>query len=177
MKLIDQYSVLLDYWESIVELHNIRNNRESRNVMYRHAFFVACREYSNMSLKSIGRIVGRDHATVLHAQRVHKNNYMFNKTYREIYDSVSYVVSEKINRQTEEIEALMFKRLAKSDIKLYTDSMVIIYKKRLETEEQKHKNQVESLKNEIKILRKASKRNQERAEYLNEECLRLKNLL
>ena len=177
MNIIDQHSILSDYWQSIVELHNIKNNRESRNVMYRHAFFVACREYSNMSLKSIGKIISRDHATVLHAQKVHKNNYMFNKTYREIYDSISCVISEKINKQTEEIEALMFKRLAKSDIKLYTDSMVFMYKKRLEIEHKRHKNQTDSFKKEIKILRKQLKIHQERAENLNQECLRLKNLL
>ena len=130
-----------------------------------------------MSLKSIGKIINRDHATVLHAVRLHKNQYTFNQQYRYAYDSIRAVISQKMDRQTEEIEALMHKRLSKIDIKTYTESMVSVYKSKLDREQRKYEDKIYALKSELSIVSKALRHSRRREEKLNAECLRLKNLL
>ena len=89
-----------------------------------------------MSLKAIGKIINRDHATVLHAMRQHKNQYTFNQQYRHAYDAISTIIADKVDRQTEEIEAIMYKRLSKIDVQTYTDSMVSVYKSKLDREQE-----------------------------------------
>ncbi len=175
--LLDQYAILEEYWDSLVQTHDIKANREERNVMYRQAFSVACREYSNMSLKAIGKIINRDHDTVLHAMRQHKNQYTFNQQYRHAYDAISTIIADKVDRQTEEIEAIMYKRLSKIDVQTYTDSMVSVYKSKLDREQRKYEDKIDALKSELSIVSKALRKSRRREEKLNAECLRLKNLL
>lgn len=175
--LLDQFAVLEEYWDSLVQTHDIKKNREERNVMYRHAFSVACREYSNMSLSAIGKIIRRDHATVLHAVKQHKNQYNFNKQYRDTYDALSSVIADKVDRQTEEVEAIIYKRLSKVDVQTYTDSMVSVYKNKLDREQRKYEDKIDALNSELIIVRRALRNSRNREERLNAECKRLKNLL
>ena len=62
---LDQEAMLKNLWKDIEKVNHVLANRDGRNVMYRHVFFVCARQLSNVSLKSIGRILGKDHATVL----------------------------------------------------------------------------------------------------------------
>ena len=69
----DQQLLARNYWSTIEETHDVGRNRERRNVLYSFAFFVACRELSNLSLSTIGRILNKDHATVIHAMKSHES--------------------------------------------------------------------------------------------------------
>ena len=175
--LIDQQMLLTDYWKRISETHSIRKNREHRNVIYRHAFFVAARNISNLSLKTIGNILDQDHATVLHACRMHDSNYSYDKEYRSIFDSIANSMSESIDAHTEDIENMVIERLKKIDVDLYESSVVDKYKKKMEQLDFMHSQKIDALKREIRIASKQLKIHQARAEELDKECLRLKNLL
>ena len=175
--LIDQQMLLSDYWKTISETHSIRNNRERRNVIYRHAFFVAARNLSNLSLKSIGNILDKDHATVLHACRIHDSNYSYDKVYRSIFDSIANSMSESIDNHTEDIENIVIERLKKIDVNLYESSVIDKYKRKMEQLDFMHNQKIEALKRELRIVGKQLKIHQARAEELDKECLRLKNLL
>ena len=59
-------------------------NREMQNVQRRHAFFVACRAHK-LSTPDIAKISGFNHATAIHATKMHDSNLMY-KNYREDYD-------------------------------------------------------------------------------------------
>ena len=175
--LIDQQMLLSDFWKTISETHSLRNNRERRNVIYRHAFFVAARHFSNLSLKSIGNILDKDHATVLHACRIHESNYSYDKVYRSIFDSIADSMSKSIDNHTEDIENVVIERLKRIDVNMYESSVIDKYKRKMEQLEFMHNKKIESLKRELKIVSKQLKIHQTRAEALDKECLRLKNLL
>tara|TARA_R100000951_G_scaffold28045_1_gene24082 strand:+ start:2128 stop:2700 length:573 start_codon:yes stop_codon:yes gene_type:complete len=175
--LIDQQMLLSDYWKTISETHDVRNNRERRNVIYRHAFFAAARSLSSLSLQSLGKILDRDHATVLHACRIHDSNYHYDKTYRSIFDSIANSMSQSIDNHAEGIENRVIERLKKIDVDLYEKSIVDRYIKKMEHLEFMHKQKIDSLKRELRIVGKQLKIHQTRAENLDKECLRLRNLL
>jgi len=85
---VNQEHQLKDYWRKIVEIHNVAPNRQRKNVMFRHAFFVVTKQLSGLSLQAIGRLLSKDHATVLHAVRQHETNMKFDSMYRKIYQNM-----------------------------------------------------------------------------------------
>lgn len=176
--LLDQEMLMIEFWETLCQTHNISNNRQRRNVIYRHAFMTACRKFSNLSLGTIGKICeGRDHATVLHAQRCHSPNYMYDTTYRNAYDAISNSLIEILDTHTDKVEALMMQKLNQKDIDAYTQSMVSVYKKKMEKQKNRYEEEIVSLKKELSIIRVHLKKQSSRANKLDKECLRLKNLL
>ena len=176
--LLDQEMLMSEFWETLCQTHQVVNNRERRNVIYRHAFMAACRKFSNLSLGTIGKICeGRDHATVLHAKRSHPANYMYDSTYRGIYDAVANSIIDRIDTHTDKVEALMMQKLNQADIDSYTQSMVSVYKKKMDKQKEKYEEEIQSLKAELTIVRNHLRRQNKRADKLDKECLRLKNLL
>lgn len=73
------------FWGSYCEKNNVEDNRARENVIARHAFATACREFTPLPLKTIGKILHRDHASVLHAYRSHEVNIKFDSEYRAIF--------------------------------------------------------------------------------------------
>lgn len=91
---ITQEAQLNAYWNELVEDEKIENNRHQRNVMFRHAFLVACRKHSALPIMSIAKIMGRHHATLIHAEKNHETNMRFNKTYVYAYKRICNTLEE-----------------------------------------------------------------------------------
>ena len=175
--LIDQQMILEDYWHRLEESHNISKNRERRNVMYRQAFLVASREFSNLSLAMIGRILNKNHATVLYACRCHETNYKYDKIYRNVFDSMAHDIGSLIESHTDDIETMVEERLSKINIDVYENSLIHMYKTKLEKAEKRYDEQLAAINRDLSIVTKQMKSYKKRAEKLNKEYLRLKNLL
>lgn len=175
--LIDQQMMLEDYWNTVVETNSITKTRERRNVIFRQAFFVAAREFSNLSLSAIGNILGKNHATVLHAIKNHEMNYRYDKIYRTTFDAMSYAIANKIDRHTENMEELVAKKLSKINVDVYENSLIHMYKRKLEKAEARYEDKIKDIQRELTVITKQMHRHKKRAEKLNMECLRLKNLL
>ena len=175
--LIDQQMMLEDYWRKIAQTHNIKKNRERRNVIYRQAFFVAARQFSNLSLNAIGNILNKNHATVLHAHKCHEMNYKYDKIYRTTFDSMAYAITKMVDAHTENIEQLVAERLSKINVDVYENSLIDMYKRKLEKTEERYEELLGSVKRDLAVVTKQMKHHKRRAEKLNKECLRLKNLL
>lgn len=173
----DQQVLANNYWISIVDSHHVGANRERRNVLYRFAFFVSCRETSNLSLSNIGRIIKKDHATVLHAMRSHETNYRFDAQYREIYTEMHSSLSDIIGKNTEKVYDSIKKRALQINPDFYENHIIKTYKQRLDKQEVEYKETIETLKDTLLKTQKHNKILQKRMNWLNDECLRLKNLL
>lgn len=173
----DQQVLADNYWKSIVDSHHVGINRERRNVLYRFAFFVSCRETSNLSLSTIGRIIKKDHATVLHAIRSHETNYRFDAQYREIYTEMHSCLSDIIGKNTEKVYDSIKKRALQINPAFYENHIIKTYKQRLDNQESEYKETIETLKDTLLKTQKHNKILQKRMNWLNDECLRLKNLL
>lgn len=173
----DQEMIARDYWETIKESHSIGKSRHRRNVLYRHAFMVACREVSQLSLMSIGKILNKDHATVLHALRSHEQNYRFDVQYRNIYTEILTCLGDIISQNADQVYEVVKNKALKINPDVFNDHMVVMYKKKLETLARQHEIENEALKAEVAKLKKHNRQLQKRTDDLNTECLRLKNLL
>jgi hypothetical protein len=173
----DQQVLANNYWKSMVDSHHVGSNRERRNVLYRFAFFVSCRETSSLSLSTIGRIIKKDHATVLHAIRSHEGNYRFDAQYREIYTEMHTCLSDIIGSNTEKVYDAVKQRALQINPDFYENHIIQTYKQRLDTQDREYKETIETLKDTLLQTQKHNKILQKRMNWLNDECLRLKNLL
>ena len=173
----DQQLLARNYWSTIEETHDVGRNRERRNVLYRFSFFVACREVSNLSLSTIGRILNKDHATVIHALKNHESNYRFDAQYREIYTEIHSCLTDIIGANTEKVYSVIRDRAMQVDPDLYHDHIIETYKQRIASQEREHNDKTEVLKSTLLKTQKHNKTLQKRVDTLNTECLRLKNLL
>lgn len=90
----EQYKVSEHLWLEIKLANELTESRERRNVIYRHAFSVAVRTLSKLTVQRIGKILGKDHATVIHAVKAHEGNYNYDPDYRNIYDKIHKRVAE-----------------------------------------------------------------------------------
>lgn len=79
---------------------NTRNNRQREYVNIRQVMLTMVYEYSSLSLSSIGNILNKDHATVIHSVMVVKNyedtNYDFRSRMKILRSRIdSLIVPEK----------------------------------------------------------------------------------
>ena len=92
---ISQERICRDLWFQIAKEHKIPEvSRKRKYVIYRHAFFVAARKHSTLSLATIGKILNKDHATVLHGIKNHEMNYRYDRYYHNIYNVIEAKISE-----------------------------------------------------------------------------------
>jgi len=173
----DQEMLARNYWETLENSHNVGKTRHRRNVLYRHAFMVACREVSQLSLMSIGRILNKDHATVLHAIRSHEANYRFDNQYRSIYTEIHTCLGDLISENAEAVYEVVKKKALSINPDIFNDHMIVMYKQKIEQQEKEYKERNEVLQDTVKKLKRHNKQQQKRIDELNTECLRLKNLL
>lgn len=161
---INQEQQLLEYWKQIKSTHNVGENRERRNVFYRHAFMVAAKELSTLTYAAIGNLLKKDHATVIHAERQHDSNMKFDnmyaKTYRNMYMDISDILVTDLDYFSQAGLKEENKELRNRLMKLSRMNRDLIIKKN------EYNTNLESLKDELSGLRKE----------LNDEKIRNSNL-
>lgn len=170
-----------DYWLEVKEGYNIQENRKRPNVMARNAFMVAVRAVceGKYTYSVIGTLVGRDHSTVLHAERDHESNLKFDGIYRECYGNF-YRTLYSLNRAYEG-ELLDVTDLLENDKLAAKVSELADEVRKLTLENGQLQQQLESFEDnaskEYKFFKAQHQILTTRNAVLNKEVLRLKNLL
>lgn len=167
---------LTGFWKEYAEKHKVVNNRERPNVIKKHAFSHIARTNTSVSLNGIAGVLGKNHATILHACRQHDANYTYDPDYRLVYDDmfneiedfllVNGVVPKTIHPHVSEVEDVHFRFVEVS--------------RRLRNkirEFDKYKKSVEVDMDRVQKLKAHSKELQERVWKLESEARRMKNLL
>lgn len=98
LNLVTQESVLTELWKNITKDYNITESRKRNNVRFRYAFATSVRVHSDLSLSAIGKLLSKDHATVLHAMKQHEMNYLYDTTYRKIYEDITKYVEKALDQ-------------------------------------------------------------------------------
>jgi hypothetical protein len=99
-------------WKLYNEEYGLTNSRERKNVIYKYAYINACKPFFGCS--ELGRITGYNHATILHAWRVHDTNLLFSpdsEFYSEVYEISKNRLDSAIG---EKVDPLFF--LSKRDL-------------------------------------------------------------
>ena len=84
---IDSERLVRDLWNEIPE----KKSRYPHAVFRRHALFMAARK-KGLTFKSIGRITGFNHATVMHAEKWHKPNLQQQPEYQKWFSAYSQML-------------------------------------------------------------------------------------
>lgn len=66
----------------------LAENRLQKNVDGRIAFSNYLRTHTKLSYQKIGNILGKGHATIIHAIKTHEKLIKFNRAYREMYRQI-----------------------------------------------------------------------------------------
>lgn len=171
MKIKTLEYALTDYWNGFKKEHGVTETRERGNVRFRHAFAVAVKTTCKLSLKSVGIMIGRDHATVLHAMRQHDGNMKYDSVYRSIYKSIETDVAEITEKDF--MEYLIQEDMNIDDGERELRVRCLSLSRRLRN----LKSDFNQLRKEHKVVSRHNRKLQDRNNKLNAELMRVKNLL
>ena len=171
------YEVLKRFWQEHSEKHNLTASRARGNVVHRHAFMHIARTNLSLTTSMIGGLLNKDHATVIYACRQHLANYKYDSLYRTVWD--------ELNEDTEDM--LLANGIVPEPMSFGDNSPVgdihfryLNISRRLrgvitEFEEYKVKvaREIRDSKKRIAYVKQVEQQNYR----LNEEILRLRNLL
>ena len=164
-------------WKEMVQKHDIRDNRRRENVVWRHAFSVACLEHTSLTLQKIGGIISKDHATVLHAQKQHEGNYLYDDRYRQAFVVCTTEVEYLMDKYQDVMQEVVSKRIVDLNIDQSIENVVVGYKKRLKRMEERYQRDIYQLNERLQKMSKQLNIVNQRNAILNEELKRTKNLL
>lgn len=86
----DLSNVLTQYYDYIGVIPN--DTRQEDQVFARSAMMVVLRK--QMTLHQIGRIFGKNHATIHHAVKNHETNFNWSEMYRSFYEAANQIVND-----------------------------------------------------------------------------------
>ena len=172
---IDQQMMLQSLWKQLKEQEGITDNRQRGNVIWKHAFSVAVIEQTSLSLQRIGQIINKNHATIIHAKKQHESNYAYDTKYRMCYERISDSIANIVDEYDVEVKKAM--RARSTIVNPSLDRLEEEWEKKLQRQQRKFSEQHADLEKKYIAVSKALKLQTKRAEELNIECRRLKNLL
>ena len=169
------FETLKLFWEEYSRVNNVGQSRERPNVIHRQAFMHIARNNVSLPLQRIGRLLGKDHSTVIYACRVHEGNYKYDGDYRMVWDN--------LNRELEDY--LLGHGIVPKTISNDGDVKEVHYKfldisRRLRKKIQEFESYKKTIKNDLKkisVSKEYIRNLEERNNNLHKEVMRLKNLL
>ena len=106
-----QLETIKDYIEANIKV-SLKKKIRTRDMAYARAvYYKLAKRYTVQSLTSIGKLVGRDHATVLHGLKLFDEAVMYSEPLKIVYDSFSVNVENK-NLEDADSNMLDIKKLA-----------------------------------------------------------------
>ncbi len=112
-----QLETIKDYIEANIKV-SLKKKTRARDMCYARAvYYKLAKRYTVQSLSSIGKLVGRDHATVLHGLKLFDEAVMYSEPLKIVYDSFSINVENK-NLEDADSNMLNIKNLAEQNKKL-----------------------------------------------------------
>jgi len=112
-----QLETIKDYIEANIKV-SLKKKTRARDMCYARAvYYKLAKRYTVQSLTSIGKLVNRDHATVLHGLKLFDEAIMYSEPLKVVYDSFSINVENK-NLEDADSNMLDIKNLAEQNKKL-----------------------------------------------------------
>lgn len=178
VKIIDRASIIhlvSKMWEREMQINGIAVKcRERKHVMHRHAFMVAVRDCTKLTYAEIGRVMRKNHATVIHSLKQHETNMRFDHEYKPVYEAYCIELSAISDMLIEDGDIFYPKDANEMRLRLINMSKRIrghiVEKKELELKLIKVKRERKYLKDHNVDLLK-------RNDFLDSELKRLKRLL
>lgn len=155
-----EIKVLKDLWLNIYMDNNLTDTRERSNVRYRQAAMTAMRTYGNLSLAAVGKIFGKDHATVLNAMKRHKQDIQYDRLYKVVYNNIEKLVKDALD----DYDLRNFNDIDINPDEMNYHAVVRVYRKHIA----KLEHEVNQLRDDNAALRKRVKFHVEQFNIVNE---------
>lgn len=177
-KISVEYSGISKLWESYTKRKGYVDNRQRCNIIIKHAFSVACRKHTSLSLSEIGGVINKDHTTVLHAGKNHDANIKYLVNYERTYKEIERELIEAMYHQDDISLAEDILTVKELRQRLITISKKLRYK----IIELNYLYEQESIlpvrmEEENTFLKRHNKELHERNKRLEKELARVKNLI
>ena len=169
------YQAVKSFWKGYAEQKKVGTSRERYNVIHRHAFMHIAREHLYLTTVMIGRVLGKDHATVVHACKKHESNYRWDGMYRSVWDNMNDEMQDMLL-----VHGIVPKSIEHSSDVTDVHFKFIDVSRRLRSliqEFSEYKVAVARDLKRVKEFKEYTKGIQKRNDELNQELLRLKKLL
>ena len=112
-----QLETIKDYIEANVKV-SLKKKTRTRDMAYARAvYYKLAKRYTVQSLTAIGKLVDRDHATVLHVLKLFDEAVIYSEPLKVVYDSFSANVENK-NLEDADSNMLDIKKLAEQNKRL-----------------------------------------------------------
>jgi hypothetical protein len=112
-----QLETIKDYIEANANVV-LKNKTRSRDMAYARAiYYKLAKRHTVQPLSKIGKLVNRDHATVLHGLKLFDEAITYSEPLKLIYDSFSKNVEDK-NLEDSEVDLLNIKKLVDQNKRL-----------------------------------------------------------
>tara|TARA_Y100000114_G_scaffold75036_1_gene68786 strand:+ start:173 stop:727 length:555 start_codon:yes stop_codon:yes gene_type:complete len=166
---------ITNFWKKYEKKNKIGKSRERKNVIHRQAFMQVARETAKLPCIKVAGILEKNHATVIHACKLHETNYRFDADYREIHSFMYKKINELL------LSNGYIPESAKNNEKLlemhYKLSKVSKRLREVIIEFEDYKKSVKKEMEKSKVIINYSDSLKKRNEKLNRELIRLKKLL
>lgn len=86
--------------ESRLEVKLNKNTRKKEYIFARALFYALAYDGKRFTYSTIGKYMGKDHATVLHSIKNVFPQIMFDANYKRIYDELSLIVGDDVDERT-----------------------------------------------------------------------------
>jgi hypothetical protein len=112
-----QLETIRDYIEANIKV-SLKKKTRTRDMAYARAvYYKLAKRYTVQPLSSIGKLVDRDHATVLHGLKLFDEAVMYSEPLKVVYESFSVNVENK-NIEDAESNMLDIKKLVEQNKRL-----------------------------------------------------------
>lgn len=86
--------------ESRLEVQLNKNTRKKEYIFARALFYALAYDGKRFTYSTIGKYMGKDHATVLHSIKNVFPQIMFDSNYKRLYDELSLIVGNDVDERT-----------------------------------------------------------------------------
>lgn len=86
--------------ESRLEVKLNKNTRKKEYIFARALFYGLAYDGKRCTYSTIGKYIGRDHATILHSIKNVFPQIMFDSNYKRLYDELSLIVEDSVDEKT-----------------------------------------------------------------------------
>lgn len=86
--------------ESRLEVQLNKNTRKKEYIFARALFYALAYDGKRVTYSTIGKYIGRDHATILHSVKNVFPQIMFDENYKRLYDELSLILDDSVDENT-----------------------------------------------------------------------------
>lgn len=131
----NKLEILQKVIESRLEIKLNKNTRKKEYIFARALFYGLAYDGNRFTYSTIGKYMGKDHATILHSIKNVFPQIMFDNNYKRLYDELSLIIEDSVDEKTLRIHQNgiynLYKEMQKKDDLIQELSLKVIMSEKI----------------------------------------------